>query len=129
MVALPNVHGRCLIAEIQTNGRGRRGRPWQGVLGGSLSFSIIWQFNMGVAQLSGLSLAVGVALARALRELGLLGIQLKWPNDVLVSDENGENKKLAGILIDLQGDMDGPKCGGDWRRHQFALTRKCVEKY
>ena len=103
LVALPNVHGRCLIAEIQTNGRGRRGRPWQGVLGGSLSFSIIWQFNMGVAQLSGLSLAVGVALARALRELGLLGIQLKWPNDLLHNFH-----KLGGVLIELQGEALGP---------------------
>ena len=96
-------HGRCLVVEMQTHGRGRRGRSWQSALGGSLSFSVLWQFNVGVSQLSGLSLAVGVALARALRELGVSDIQLKWPNDVL----HGYHK-LGGVLIELQGDALGP---------------------
>ena len=96
-------HGQCLVAEIQTHGRGRRGRSWQGALGGSLTFSLLWQFNIGVSQLSGLSLTVGVALARALRELGVPNIQLKWPNDVLHSYH-----KLGGVLIEVQGDALGP---------------------
>jgi BirA family biotin operon repressor/biotin-[acetyl-CoA-carboxylase] ligase len=64
---------------------------------------LLWRFQCGAAALSGLSLAVGVALMRALDELGINNAQLKWPNDILV-----DNKKLAGILIDLQGDLDGP---------------------
>lgn len=96
-------HVTCVAAHIQTGGRGRRGRTWVSHLGASLTFSLLWRFDCGAAALSGLSLAVGVALIRALHALDIDAAQLKWPNDVLV-----ENKKLAGILIDLQGDMDGP---------------------
>lgn len=96
-------HVSCAVAHIQTNGRGRRGRTWVSHLGASLTFSLLWRFDCGASALSGLSLAIGVALIRALNELGIMSVQLKWPNDVLV-----DNKKLAGILIDLQGDLDGP---------------------
>jgi BirA family biotin operon repressor/biotin-[acetyl-CoA-carboxylase] ligase len=64
---------------------------------------LLWRFDCGAAALSGLSLAVGVALIRALNQVGIVTAELKWPNDVHV-----DNKKLAGILIDLQGDLDGP---------------------
>lgn len=101
--AKKQIHGRCAVSEIQTQGRGRRGRSWQSALGGSLSFSLGWQFNVGVSQLSGLSLAVGVAIARALNELGVSNIQLKWPNDILHNFH-----KLGGVLIELQGDALGP---------------------
>lgn len=96
-------HGSCLAVELQTGGRGRRGRQWHASLGGSLTFSLLWRFNFGASSLSGLSLAVGVALIRALHQTGATGVQLKWPNDVL-----HKNRKLAGILIELQGDMLGP---------------------
>ena len=58
--------------------------------------------------MSGLSLAVGVALIRALHSFGIHQAQLKWPNDVLIVDKNQYREKLAGILIELQGDMEGP---------------------
>lgn len=103
MAAKQKIHGRCAVAEIQTQGRGRRGRSWQSAIGGSLSFSLGWQFNVGVSQLSGLSLAVGVAIARALNELDVSNIQLKWPNDVLHNFH-----KIGGVLIELQGDALGP---------------------
>jgi len=96
-------HGSCVIAEMQTAGRGRRGREWHANLGGSLTFSLLWRFNQGAGFLSGLSLAVGVALMRALNQAGVSGAGLKWPNDVL-----HQHRKLAGILIELQGDMLGP---------------------
>lgn len=96
-------HGSCLAVELQTMGRGRRGRAWHAELGGGLTFSVLWRFNLGAGYLSGLSLAVGVALIRALQQAGVAGARLKWPNDVL-----HEDRKLAGILIELQGDMLGP---------------------
>lgn len=96
-------HATCVAAHIQTSGRGRRGRTWVSQLGASLTFSLVWRFQCGAAALSGLSLAVGVALMRTLASLGINQAQLKWPNDVLVA-----GRKLAGILIELQGDLDGP---------------------
>lgn len=96
-------HGTCVVAEMQTAGRGRRGRSWHAPLGGALTFSVLWLFQKGASDLSGLSLATGVALIRALRAEGVADAALKWPNDVLHG-----YRKLAGILIELQGDMLGP---------------------
>lgn len=101
--ALGAAHGSCLITELQTQGRGRRGRAWQSTLGGSLAFSLLWRFNQGAGFLSGLSLVVGIAIIRAFKQLAVPGVSLKWPNDIL-----HERRKLAGILIELQGDMHGP---------------------
>ena len=100
-------HATCVAAHIQTHGKGRRGRTWVSQLGASLTFSLLWRFQCGAAALSGLSLAVGVALIRAFNSLGVSNVQLKWPNDVLVTEKDTP-KKLAGILIELQGDLEGP---------------------
>jgi len=99
-------HASVVATQIQTKGRGRRGRAWQSALGESLTFSILWRFNGGAATLSGLSLAVGVAIIRSLHRFGMMSALLKWPNDVLVQ-VGSQYKKLAGILIELQGDMEG----------------------
>ncbi|MDE2365450.1 MAG: biotin--[acetyl-CoA-carboxylase] ligase [Betaproteobacteria bacterium] len=98
-----NVPVQVVAAELQTNGRGRRGRQWHSGLGDGLTFSLAWQFPQGASFLSGLSLAVGVAIIRALESSGVKGASLKWPNDVMFNF-----CKLAGILIELQGDMFGP---------------------
>ena len=95
--------GLVMAAEAQTAGRGRRGRAWQSAIGSTLTFSLLWRFAQGARELAGLSLAVGVALARALRACGVSGVALKWPNDVQLPAG-----KLAGILIEMQGDMLGP---------------------
>jgi BirA family biotin operon repressor/biotin-[acetyl-CoA-carboxylase] ligase len=100
-------HATCVAASLQTRGRGRRGRSWQAGLGASLTFSLLWRFQSGASALTGLSLAVGVALMRALHALGVQEARLKWPNDVIVPWQ-GHYRKLAGILIELQGDMEGP---------------------
>lgn len=95
--------GSVVCAEYQFAGRGRRGRHWHSVLGGSLTFSVLWRFEEGIAALVGLSLAVGVAMARALNQTSRYPVKLKWPNDVLV-----DYRKLAGILVEIQGDIQGP---------------------
>lgn len=98
--------GLCLAAERQTAGRGRRGRHWYSALGTSVTFSLLWRFEKGAAQLGGLSLVVGLAVLRALQDIGLQDpkdVGLKWPNDVVAGDA-----KLAGVLIETQGDMLGP---------------------
>nr|WP_314899747.1 biotin--[acetyl-CoA-carboxylase] ligase [uncultured Deefgea sp.] len=102
------LHGQLLAAEWQESGRGRLGRTWFGSLGGSLLFSYAWRFESGSAQLAGLPLAVGVAIATALKAAGVAKIGLKWPNDLLLQDAAGEWAKVGGILIEMQGDALGP---------------------
>jgi len=98
-----NIHGRALVAEMQTAGRGRMGRSWVSRFGGSLTFSLGWRFDAGAAALSGLSLAVGVALAKAVAEAGYDDVRLKWPNDLIHT-----HRKLGGVLVELAGDALGP---------------------
>ena len=91
------------FAELQTAGRGRRGRGWHTPLGGGLAFSLFHSFNSSMSALAGLSLAIGIGIVRALGDFGYTGLGLKWPNDVQV-----DGRKLAGILIELGGDALGP---------------------
>ncbi|QTP60575.1 biotin--[acetyl-CoA-carboxylase] ligase [Billgrantia antri] len=100
-------HGEVCLVEQQSAGRGRRGRVWSTPWGGALMLSVGWRFESGVATLEGLSLAVGVALAKALERHDMKP-RLKWPNDVLLANERGELGKLAGILVEISGDMGGP---------------------
>ncbi len=94
--------GLVCTAEQQSAGRGRRGRQWVSPFAGNLYLSLVWEFSQGAAVLEGLSLAVGVGVARALAACGLPSVQLKWPNDVLHDD-----KKLGGILLEMNGDAAG----------------------
>ena len=84
------------VAYRQTAGRGRQGRPWQGQAG--LTFSVAMPLALPPARASGLSLAVGLAVAQALEDHdAMLGrrVGLKWPNDLQI-----DGRKLAGILIE-----------------------------
>ena len=94
---------QALFAEFQTAGRGRRGREWVSPFGANLYLSLAWSFPQWPRQLTTLSLVVGVACARALREVGLDAVRLKWPNDLHV---NG--RKLGGILIEHRAEAGGP---------------------
>lgn len=89
--------GSVLVADRQTAGRGRRGRPWLSAPGDSLTFSLLWRFPAESTAPGGLSLAVGLALAEGLASLGLRGLGLKWPNDLLL-----DGLKLGGVLVELQ---------------------------
>ena len=94
--------GVCL-AEHQSAGRGRRGRAWHSPFGRNLYLSVSHAFDVGPAQLAGLSLAIGTALVQLLRGLRVAGLGIKWPNDLVCGP-----RKLGGILIELQGDTHGP---------------------
>jgi BirA family biotin operon repressor/biotin-[acetyl-CoA-carboxylase] ligase len=91
------------LAEQQSAGRGRRGRSWQSPPLCNVYLSLLKRFERGMGNLAGLSLAVGVAVARALERCGASSLGLKWPNDVLAGDA-----KLAGILVELGGEFLGP---------------------
>ena len=90
-----------LLAEKQTQGRGRSGRAWLSAREGSLTFSLAWKFSGGVQQLTGLPLAVGVAVGQALDAYGVR-TAMKWPNDILK-----DGKKLGGILIETESAAEG----------------------
>ena len=94
------------LAEYQSSGRGRRGRPWQNPLGATISLSLRWFYRAGMASLEGLSLAVGLAVLKALELCGAQNLKLKWPNDVLWQTSTGL-QKLSGILLEVHGDPTG----------------------
>tara|TARA_R110000823_G_scaffold198080_8_gene329260 strand:+ start:10940 stop:11920 length:981 start_codon:yes stop_codon:yes gene_type:complete len=98
--ALP---GLVCATERQSAGRGRHGRQWVSPYASNIYLSLMWRFDAGAAALEGLSLAVGVAVARALAACGVNGVSLKWPNDVL-----HDGAKLGGILLEMSGDAAGP---------------------
>lgn len=87
----------CCIAAIQTKGRGRKpGYSWIIPSGqSSLALSLLWQFNIiNNLNLAGLSLVSGIAVAYALKNIGI-EVKLKWPNDIV-----WHNRKLGGILVE-----------------------------
>lgn len=124
-----------LAAEEQTAGRGRRGRRWRSAPGAGATFSILRRMRCAPAALSGLSLAVGVAAARALRALGAVETRVKWPNDLVV-----RGAKLGGILIETRVGAGetiavvgiGINCRGDpvlarRLRRRIAALDECVD--
>ena len=105
----------ALLAERQTGGRGRRGRAWASPLAAHLYLSLTRSFSGGLAQLGGLSLVAGIAAAEALQALGVAGVGLKWPNDLVVENRTqdrargrGELRKLGGLLVEGGGELGGP---------------------
>jgi len=100
---LPPGSADVCIAEFQSAGRGRRGRSWTAPYGGGLCLSLSWQFSDSPRQIGALSLATGVGVLRALREQGVGGVDLKWPNDIIA-----QGRKLGGILIELRAETAGP---------------------
>ena len=97
------VSGLVVLAEHQSAGRGRRGRHWASPFGRNMYLSLLWEFDLDAAQLSGLSLAIAVAITRALAKLNITDVMLKWPNDVL-----WQERKLCGVLLEMKGEASGP---------------------
>ena len=94
--------GVVCLAEMQSAGRGRRGRTWLSPPAGTFYGSVGWVFNEGFQVVEGLSLAIGVAVIQALNTCGVEGLQLKWPNDIV-----WQGKKLGGILIEMNAEVGG----------------------
>jgi BirA family biotin operon repressor/biotin-[acetyl-CoA-carboxylase] ligase len=90
-------NGTSCLAERQSAGRGRRGRSWHSPFGRNLYLSLLWR--LPARAVSGLSIAVGVAVAEACESLGAHELKLKWPNDIV-----GPRGKLGGILTELATD-------------------------
>ncbi len=88
---------RVAIADHQTAGRGRHYRRWISPPGAGLYMSFAYSFEEQPDQLPSLTLAIGVGVIAALQKLGINGVSLKWPNDIVAL-----NGKLGGILTELQ---------------------------
>jgi BirA family biotin operon repressor/biotin-[acetyl-CoA-carboxylase] ligase len=103
--SLPPPAGRAavVLAENQTGGRGRRGRAWLAPPGGAICLSLAWQYADMPADLSALSLIAGLATVEALKGLGITGVLIKWPNDLITA-----RGKLGGILIEMRAEAAGP---------------------
>jgi len=97
-----DIHGRVLLAEYQTAGRGRRGDRWLSPPGCGLCLSLGWRFDSPPPTFSALSLVVGLSIAESLVAAGVTRLGLKWPNDIMC---NGH--KLAGILIEMRSESGG----------------------
>ncbi|MGD0961243.1 MAG: bifunctional biotin--[acetyl-CoA-carboxylase] ligase/biotin operon repressor BirA [Methylomonas sp.] len=100
---LGGVSGHACICEFQSAGRGRRGRQWLSPFGQNIYLSILWRYHDSPAAIAGLSLALGVAVIKALRDLGVKECGLKWPNDIY-----WRQRKLGGILVEVVGESGGP---------------------
>jgi len=100
-----HIDSRCVVclSEYQRNGKGRRGKQWISPIGGNLYCSLSWNFNKSFQELIGLSIAISVGIARLLEQIGVLDVELKWPNDIL-----WQGKKLLGILLEMHGEASGP---------------------
>jgi len=95
-----NFKPQICLAEMQTAGKGRWGRKWISPFARNIYLSVLWQFDKKIEELSGLSIAVAVAVAKTLELYGIKhDIGLKWPNDIL-----WQKRKLAGILIEISGE-------------------------
>ncbi len=106
---LPPGRFDVLLVEVQSAGRGRRGRSWLATPGGALCLSLSWAFGQMPRDMGSLGLVIGVCALQALREhvpaaiQSRTPLQLKWPNDLLC-----DSRKLAGILIDMRAEAGGP---------------------
>ncbi|MHB1949847.1 MAG: biotin--[acetyl-CoA-carboxylase] ligase [Acidiferrobacteraceae bacterium] len=98
-----DIHGRCCLAESQSQGTGRSGRRWIATAYSNILLSCAWRFDVSVSQLGGLSLAAGVAVRSALAACGLDTVLLKWPNDLVCGAD-----KLGGILLDVRAQGEAP---------------------
>ncbi len=94
--------GQVCIAEYQQQGRGRRGRTWQSPFASHLYLSLYWPLEQGMSDAMGLSLTIALAISDTIKHFSQEQVQLKWPNDIYM-----QGKKLAGVLIELEGQAQG----------------------
>jgi BirA family biotin operon repressor/biotin-[acetyl-CoA-carboxylase] ligase len=92
-------HGEVVIAEAQTQGRGRRGRTWLALRGRSIALSVVLRPSLQPGRAPEITLVAAVAVCEAMRELGAASARIKWPNDV-----ECDGRKIAGVLTELRSE-------------------------
>lgn len=98
LLARQNKTPVIVLCDHQTQGKGRQNKAWLTPLGQSIAISISHQFNLGLSTLTGLNIAIAVAVIDCIEQFGEHQLSLKWPNDVI-----GKKGKVAGILIEASG--------------------------
>jgi BirA family transcriptional regulator, biotin operon repressor / biotin---[acetyl-CoA-carboxylase] ligase len=93
--------GTAVVAEMQTKGKGRKGKTWVSPQRGGIYVSIVLRPNLRPVHVVQIPLVVGVALARAIKDILPLNPKIKWPNDIFIG-----NKKVAGILTEMNSELD-----------------------
>ncbi|MGN0551701.1 MAG: biotin--[acetyl-CoA-carboxylase] ligase [Acutalibacteraceae bacterium] len=94
-------HGLVCTAEEQTIGKGRLGRTWVSPPGEGIWVSVLLRLPVSPAEVSGITLAAGLAVCKAVTNVTGLSAKIKWPNDVLI-----DNKKVCGILTEMAAELD-----------------------
>jgi BirA family biotin operon repressor/biotin-[acetyl-CoA-carboxylase] ligase len=92
--------GRVYLADEQTAGRGRAGRAWQSLSASGLYVSVLLRPRMAPADILWLSLAAGLAVRAAVRQVTSMEADIRWPNDLLFG-----RKKFCGILVELNAEV------------------------
>ncbi len=90
------------MAEMQTSGKGRRGRHWESPYAANIYMSVLWPLQKSMSEVGALSPLLSIGILQSLKALGMSGLGLKWPNDIYC-----HNKKLAGLLIQCSGEVSG----------------------
>lgn len=91
-------HLTAVVADGQTAGHGRHGRAWHSEKGAGLYTTVVLRVEIQPADVPLVTLALGLAVAEAIRNITGLDCDLRWPNDILF-----ENRKCCGILAQLHG--------------------------
>ena len=100
-----SIDGLAWFAELQTAGRGRRGRRWLTPFGRNIALSLGFELDLPAGALGGLSLAIGLAVAELLRHEGVEAAAVKWPNDVYIG-----GAKVCGILMEVVAKAERCAC-------------------
>lgn len=102
LAATGAAHGTVVVAKQQTAGRGRSGRSWESPSEGNIYMSLLLRPVMEPEKAPMLTLVMAHSVAKVLKKHGFLDVQIKWPNDLVLS-----GKKICGILTEMQ--LNGPE--------------------
>lgn len=95
------IHGALVVADMQSAGKGRRGRSWESPKGTNIYLSIILRPQMQPMQAPMLTLVMAHSIAKTLRDVPEINVKIKWPNDIVL-----HKKKVCGILTEMSAEID-----------------------
>ena len=90
-------HGTVVVAETQLAGKGRRGRSWESPAGDNIYMSVLLRPELTPQEAPMLTLVMAYSVAKAIQKRGAFEVQIKWPNDLVIS-----GKKVCGILTEMR---------------------------